>query len=140
MNKIKLELMRKALIPELKDTYYFSDAGDVKIIPSDCGSWISIHNSKGDRIFEDGTVHYTVVFGYTDVCNPNRTQFELPIDSWSEVGGILCFDPRVVMASILVDILGEIHGADDNAWVEQVQEAINPVPTIEEAKVFFETE
>lgn len=135
MNKIKLRKMTGTWKSNIRETYYLSNAGDIKIIPE--SSWSTLVCSKeGLSIFGVGTGPKTFIFGYTDILIFDKTQFDFAPELLSKMR-LLCFDPRIVMTIILIDILGEIHGADDNAWIKQVQEAINPVPTIEEAKDFL---
>lgn len=135
MSKIRLQRTIKTIWSG-DNEYYFTNAGEIKIIPGITGWGASIYNKEGAPIFCVDMVPKTFIFGYTDVCFFDKTQFDFAPELLSEIN-LLCFDPRIVMTNILIDILGEIHGADDNAWIKQVQEAINPVPTIEEAKDFL---
>lgn len=127
MNKIKLKLLRKG---DWSSSYYFTDAGDINIETT--GDWIVINNVKGEKLF-DTEVYYTFVFGFTHVDVHNKLFFDLSPELWSNAS-ILCFDPRITMTSILVDILGAV---EINNWKKKVQKVINPVPTIEEATEFL---
>ena len=134
MSKIKLQRTVKTIWSG-DNEYYFTNTGDIRIIPG--SSWgASIYNKEGAPIFCVGMAPKTFIFGYTNVLILDKTHFDFAPELLSEIN-LLCFDPRIVMTNILIDILSEIHGADDNAWIKQVQEAINPVPTIEEAKDFL---
>ena len=128
MSKIRLQRTVKTIWYG-DNEYYFTNTGDIRIIPG--SSWgASIYNKEGAPIFCVGMAPKTFIFGYTNVLILDKTHFDFAPELLSEIN-LLCFDPRIVMTNILIDILIESHGADDNAWIKHVQEAINPVPTIE---------
>lgn len=131
MNKIKLHLLAKHEWGN--DYYYFTDAGDIKIETS--GDRLHIKNVEGEILF-GAAVHCVIVFGFTDVDNPNKLFFDLSHKLWSNAK-LLCFDPRIIMTSILVDILGAVKINNWKKKIKKIEKAINPVPTIEEATEFL---
>lgn len=119
-----------------RSSFYFFDAGDIKIFPSAQWSDITIKNKEDIALFEmEMNPAYAIMFGAVYVRPLCKEFIELPTGVKFEdvLKDTACFDPRVVAYVIFMESLHSLVFKNG----EKTKDITLPILSFDEAKDFL---